>query len=299
MQVIRYTAIFLIAISTMAFSNTKQLNITMLDKKLADLEHKFNTKIGVYAIDTNSNQIISYRGNTLFPVQSTFKVIGVGALLKQSESNNKLLPQIIHYTNKDLVFWHPVTGKYVNQGMSLQDLAAATIAYSDNPAINLIMKQIGGPKAVTAFAQKIGNKSFNLEHDEPNLNSNPKNTDDSATPKDMAYSLEKLTLGNALAKRQRQQLITWMHNSTTGYQRIYAGVPTGWDVADKTGSGSYGIANDIGLVWSPTCKPIVLAIYTVQQQQGATPHSDMVAAATKIILDAYSNIDQCFTATKL
>jgi beta-lactamase class A len=36
-------------------------------------------------------------------------------------------------------------------------------------------------------------------------------------------------------------------------------------LADKTGSGDYGINNDIGIMWSPVCKPIVVAIYTVAE----------------------------------
>ncbi len=199
----------------------------------------------------------------------------------------------------DLVFWHPVTGKYIGTGMTLKALSRATISYSDDPAINLIIKNTGGLKAVTAFSYQIGNKTFHLMHYEPNLNSNPKNHDDSSTPKDMAINLEKLTLGNILQNSARQELMTWMRNSTTGYKRIRAGVPVGWAVADKTGSGSFGIANDIGVVWSPTCKPIIIAIYTVQNKRGAEPNNDVVAKTTQIVLNAYSKIDRCFDATNL
>ena len=64
----------------------------------------------------------------------------------------------------------------------------------------------------------------------------------------MAMSVQKLILGNTLAPSQRAQLMVWMRNNTTGYKRIRAGVPIGWVVADKTGSGDYGIANDFSVL---------------------------------------------------
>ncbi len=267
-----------------------------VQNNLASLEKTFNGKIGVYAIDTNDNQIIAYRADESFPVQSTIKLIAVAALLKQSETNPRLLQEQIHYTQNDLISWHPITGKFINAGMSLQALSEAAITYSDNPAANLIIKQLGGPKAVTAFAHSIGNSSFNIEHYEGNLNSHPNSAEDSATPQDMAMSVEKLLLGNVLTSSQKTLLITWMQNNTTAYKRIRAGVPIGWTVADKTGSGDYGIANDIGMVSSPLCKPIVLAIYTIQTQKNAIKREDIIASTTNIVMNAFAQHDACFQA---
>ena len=281
-----------------AYANGQQ-NIFMPSlKKISLLEQKFSGRIGIYAIDINSHKIIAYRANERFPLQSTLKFMAVSALLKLNNKNT--LKNKICYTKKDLISWHPVTGKYIASGMTLNSLAEAAISYSDNPAINLIMKSLGGPKSITAFAHAIGNKSFKLLHYEGNLNSNPNNKEDTATPKDMAISLQKVVLGKLLAEPQRKELIMWMRNNTTGYKRIRAGVPNGWIVADKTGSGNFGIANDIGVLWSPSCKPIVLAIYTIQDgRPSAKAREDIVAKTTHIILSAYSKIDSCFKTTNL
>ena len=273
-------------------NNTKQTQA-----KLAKLERSFDGRIGVYAINTANNEIIQYRSNERFPVQSTMKLIGVSALFKQSNINKNLLQETIHYTKNDLMYWNPITGKYLTSGMTLEALSEAAISYSDNPAMNLIMKRLGGPKAVTEFAHSIGNKTFNVEHYEGNLNSNPKNEQDTSTPKDMAISVQKLTLGNdVLTQSQQAKLLTWMKDDTVGYKRIRAGVPIGFTVADKTGSGDYGIANDIGIVWSPACKPIVLAIYTARNKQDAKSRDDIVATTTNILLDEFAKHDACFKA---
>lgn len=85
-----------------------------------------------------------------------------------------------------------------------------------------------------------------------------------------------------------------MRNNTTVYKRIRLGIPLAWAVADKTGSGDYGIANDIGILWSPVCKPIVLAIYTVRNKQDAAKREDVVATVTSIIMERLGKDNPCF-----
>ena len=288
-----------ISFNTTVFANNYKPNehLANINKKLAKLEKTFNGKIGVYAIDTTNDRIISYHSNDRFPVQSTMKIFIASALLKQSESNINQLQEKIYYTKNNLTEWHPITGNYINQGMTLESLAEAAVTYSDNPAANLILKKFGGPNFATKFAQSIGNPTFNVTHYEGNLNSNPNSNSDTSTPKDMAISVQKLLLGNSLNKIQQNKLISWMTNNTTGYKRIRAGIPNGFTVADKTGSGNYGVANDLGIIWSPLCKPIVLSIYTIQNEKNTKPRENIIAKTTKIILTEFANNNQCFVNT--
>ncbi|MCW5589031.1 MAG: class A beta-lactamase [Legionellales bacterium] len=276
------------------FANTPVITLTATQKKFERLEKRLDGKIGVYAIDTNTNHIVAYRENEYFPVQSTAKLMVVAALLKHSEKFKNLLDQKVIYSANDLMAFSPVSKKYLKQGLSLQALAAAAMIYSDNTAANLITKKLGGPKEVTAFAHAIGNLSFDMAHYEGSLNSNPNHHEDAATPKDMALTLQKLTLGDVLTVHLRTQLMAWMRNNTTSYRRIRQATPLGWNVADKTGSGSYGVANDLGILWSPLCKPIVLAIYTVRNHHDEKYRDDIVASITHFVLNEFSKQDLCF-----
>lgn len=94
------------------------------------------------------------------------------------------------------------------------------------------------------------------------------------------------------------QLVTWMRNNTVGYKRIRAGVPIGWVVADKTGSGD-NVANDIGILWSPACRPIILAIYTLLNKPDAKSRDEIVAATTSTVLAEFAKNDPCFKATMI
>lgn len=265
-----------------ALANTTQ-------QKFTTLENSVDERIGIYAINTANNQRIEYRSEERFPIQSTFKIMAVSAMLKKSMTDNQLLKQKITYQKQDLVFWSPITEKHLADGMTISELCAAAMMYSDNTATNLLVKKLGGPEAVTTYARSIGDHTFRVNGWEPELNSNPANLNDTSTPKAMANSLQQLTLGNKLATPERKQLVTWMKGNTTGDTRIRAGVPKGWIVADKTGAGdSYGISNDIGIIWPPHGAPIVVAIYTGHKKKDATRRDDVVVSITQILLDEFA-----------
>ena len=99
-----------------------------------------------------------------------------------------------------------------------------------------------------------------------------------------------------MASPQREQLQTWLKNSTTGEARIRSGMPKNWLVGDKTGSGNYGATNDIGIVWPPNCQPIIIAIYFAQNKKDASLREDVIASATKMIINEFAHSDQCVKA---
>src|SRR5579863_7582189 len=255
--------------------------------ELAKLEASSGGRLGLAAIDTGSDVRLAHRADERFAFCSTFKVIAASAILKRSESEPELLERRVIYAEQDLVNYSPITKPHVAIGMTVAELCAAAIDYSDNTAGNLLMKILGGPQAVTAFARSIGNDTFRLDRWETELNTAiPGDLRDTSTPASMAHSLRQLVLGDALAPRQREQLQAWLRANTTGGKRIRAGVPADWQVGDKTGTGDYGTTNDIGVVWRPSGAPLVIAIYFTQQRQDASPRDDVLATAARIVAGA-------------
>jgi len=71
-----------------------------------------------------------------------------------------------------------------------------------------------------------------------------------------------------------------------------AGVPNGWVVADKTGTGFYdGGMGDIGVIWPPHSKPIVLAIYYKKDKKDAPQQQEIIASVTRIVLNQFAKTD--------
>lgn len=270
------------------------INVTAVanTEKLAELEATSGGRLGISAINTANDQNIQYRGNERFPTASTFKMMGAALILKISMTRSNILQEKIFYKKQDLQPWSPITEKHIDNGMTVLDLVMATMQYSDSTAINLLMKKWGGPQAVTAFARSIGDDTFSLDNYEP-VNTDPKNPQDSTTPFAMQKSLQKIAFGHVLGKTQREQWVTWMKNNITGDTRIRAGVPKGWVVANRTGSGNYGVRNDIGIIWPPNCAPIVLAIYLNYDKKDAVPRDDVLAQATQIVIQEFAKTDPC------
>ncbi|PFJ82203.1 class A beta-lactamase [Bacillus cereus] len=262
---------------------TKQEHIS--NQSFVKLEKDYDAKLGIYALDTGTNQTVTYRSDERFAYASTHKALAVGALLQKTSIED--LDQIIKYTSKDFVNYNPITEKYVDTGMTLKELADASIRYSDNTAQNLILKQLGGPSEFKKSLREIGDTVTNPERFEPELNEvQPGDTRDTSTPKALATSLQAYALGDILSIEKRNFLIDLMKRNTTGDNLIRAGVPGEWEVADKTGSGSYGTRNDIAIIWPPNKKPIILAILSNHAKEDAKYNDKLIANATKIVLDS-------------
>ncbi|WP_077326385.1 class A beta-lactamase [Virgibacillus siamensis] len=263
----------------------KQMNSN--HKDFDKLEKKYDADLGVYAIDTGTGETVTYQANERFAYASTIKALTVGVLLQQKSISD--LKQRITYTRDDLVNYNPITKKHVNTGMTLNELCDAALRYSDNAAENLILKQIGGPTGLKKALKKIGDEVTNPVYFEPKLNDvKPGETHDTSTPKALAISLKKFTLGDVLPTKERQLLTNWMKKNTTGDTLIRAGVPSQWEVADKTGSSDYGIQNDIGIIWPPKGEPIVLAILSHRDEKDAASNDKLIAQATKKVINAFN-----------
>jgi len=252
---------------------------------LARLESESGGRLGLFALDTADSCHVQWRGDERFPFCSTFKMMLAAAVLARGPA---LLAQHIKFQSRDLVSYSPITSKYAGKGMTVAALCAATIQYSDNGAANLLIQRLGGTAAVTAFARSIGDQQFRLDRMETQLNSAiPGDLRDTTTPAAMAGSLQQLVLGEALPPAARKHLKDWLLGNTTGDTRIRTGVASGWQVADKTGSGDYGSTNDIGIIWPPGRAPIVLAVYFTQPGKDDKARSEIIAEATRIAVAAF------------
>lgn len=259
-----------------------------LQQALARLETGANGRLGLAMLDTDSGQRFQYRGQERFPLCSTFKLFLAAAVLQKSLTDPGLLQKNIPYQERDLLSYAPVTRRNLETGMTVAALCEAALTVSDNTAANLLLRELGGPAAVNAFARSIGDTTFRLDRIEPDLNTAvPGDSRDTTTPEAMARSLDTIALGKALGPSQRAQLVEWLKANTTGAASIRAGAPEGWIIGDKTGSGAYGTTNDVAILWPPQGKPLVLAVYFTQHTKDAKARRDVLAEATRLVLTRF------------
>lgn len=255
------------------------------DEQFEKLANKFDAQIGVYAIDTGTNQTVEYRPDERFAYSSTFKPLAAANLLKQNDIKD--LRKTVTYTKDDLVTYSPVTEKHVDTGMTLLEISEAAIRKSDNTAGNLLLEALGGPDKFEQALRDIGDDVTQPERYETELNEfTPGNKRDTSTPRAMANSLKKVVLSDFLPDDKRDLLIDWMKGNATGDALIRAGAPEGWTVGDKSGAGTYGTRNDIAIVWPPNREPIVIAVMSRSDSMDAKYDDELVAEAAEITLNA-------------
>lgn len=257
---------------------------TAAQARLAELETRFDARLGLFAVHTGTGRELAHRADERFALCSTFKVLAVAAMLARTPPEH--LQARIRYDASDIVVNSPVTSRHVGDGLTVAELCDAAIRYSDNTAANLLLDDIGGPGAVTDYARLLGDGVTRLDRREPELNTAvPGDDRDTTSPRAIAGDLRQLVLGERLDPADRTLLTDWLLGNTTGGTRIRAGLPPDWRVADKTGSGSYGTANDVAIAWPPGSAPIVLAILSTRDGSEEQADNALIAQAASITAD--------------
>ncbi|MCV7200142.1 class A beta-lactamase [Mycobacterium angelicum] len=258
-----------------------------LTSRFMELEMKYTARLGVFVAATDPSAEIAYRAGERFAFCSTFKAPLVGAVLHQYPLTH--LDKVITYTSDDIRSISPVTQQHVQTGMTIRELCDAAIRYSDGTAANLLLAEIGGTAAFTGYLRELGDNVSRLDQLEPELNRDaPDDPRDTTTPHAIALVFQQLILGDALPADKKTMLTDWLARSTTGAKRIRAGFPAEWKVVDKTGTGDYGRANDVAVMWSPSGAAHVVAIYSDRAGQGydAEPSDAVIAEAAAAVANA-------------
>ena len=258
-----------------------------LAEEIAKIEADSGGRLGVVVLDSRSGAASAHRADERFPMCSTFKLLAAAAILARVDAGKERLDRRIRVEAGDLVVYSPVTKAHVGGGMSLADICEAAITMSDNTAGNLMLASLGGPGGLTAYARALGDPVTRLDRIEPDLNEAAiGDLRDTTTPAAMAANMRTLVLGNVLSTQSTDQLIVWLVGNKTGDTRVRAGVPKGWRVGDKTGSGDHGSTNDIGVIWAPEKAPVVFSIYLTETSASTERRNTTLASVGRAIARA-------------
>ncbi len=252
---------------------------------LTALEASSMGKLGVCALDTATGKRFGWRLDERFAHCSSFKLSLAARMLQGAQRGEWRLDERLRWTEADLLANSPVTSLHVASGLTIEELARATLIASDNAAANVLLRRIGGPQAITAFWAGIGDRVSRLDRFEPEMNKVPPGTElDTSTPAAMAATVGKLVTGDVLIPAHRALLIRWMIEVKTGARRLRAGFPESWISGDKTGTAwSPGMATyvDLGFGGPPNRAPLIIAAY-FEPARGST---DIDPAAEAVLAE--------------
>lgn len=231
----------------------------VLDLDLSALEARHGGRLGVSV--ATEGQRAAWRGDERFVYCSTFKMYLAAATLLRVQAGQERLDRAIPVTQADMISHAPVTEPAVGSTLTIEQLMKGTVEVSDNPAANILIREMGGLDALRAFYRGIGDDSTRVDRLEPEMNRQDGDKD-TITPDQSVRNIQRLLVADTpLSPASKTLLMRWLVDTPTGQGRIKAGVPAGWTVAHKTGTGGYGPVNDIGLILPPNAAPIAIAVY--------------------------------------
>lgn len=264
-------------------------SVADLEKAFAGIEATTGGRLGVAVHDTGTGLKAARRGDERFPLCSTFKVLAAAAVLNRVDKGEETLSREVPVPKDAILEYAPVAEKHAGGVMSLSDLCAASMVWSDNTAANLIFENlardgVSGPEAATAFVRSLGDSETRMDRMEPALNDfTPGDPRDTTTPNAMAGDLHQLFLGEALSPLSRDRLTEWFVACETGKDRLRAGMPETWRIGDKTGTGTDGISNDVAVAWPVTGDAILIAAYLCEAKADGKTRDAALADVGKAV----------------
>src|SRR3954462_2122273 len=240
--------------------------LSNLEQQLSYLVAGKSADVGIAALDVNTGESISIKGNTPFPMASTVKVAVAALYLSQVDHGQRTLDDTVN-------------------GQSVRSLMARMLIHSDNVATDILLKDLGGPRAVASWLQDNGVTGLHVDRTIAQLLSAKRDLwdrRDSSTPTAMVDLLRRIYKAELIKPESRNYLLDLMARCETGRNRMKALLPYGVTVEHKTGTLT-GLADDVGFVTMPDGHRIVVAIFA----RGGTDRPRTIAEATRAIYDGF------------
>ncbi|MGV3618991.1 MAG: class A beta-lactamase [Fimbriimonas sp.] len=250
---------------------------TLLQARVRQLEAGLpQARLGVAVRDLATGAAWFYRGDERFPMQSVFKLPLGLVVLRAVERGQLDLQGTVHVHRKDLSVPMSVMNAEVGakgRAYSVQRLLELAVGTSDNTAADVLMRRVGGPRAVTAelagldvTGVRVDRYERDMQRDATGLgafrpamtseagfmaalNAIPRarkvvamrrylsDPRDTATPRGMMKFLEGFHAARFLKPEGQRLLMRIATETGTGRNRLKAGLPRGTTLAHKTGTG--------------------------------------------------------------
>jgi len=263
------------------------------DPRFAAIEQRIGGRVGVAAWNSGTGDWLGRRIQERFAMCSSFKWVLAAAVLANARNGGPQLDAQVRYGQRDMVPNSPRTQENLARGwMTVEDLCAATVMFSDNAAANILLSGMTGPEGLTAFLRANGDGITRLDRTETALNENlPNDPRDTSTPYAMARTLHRFLLTDeVLVAADREKVIGWMEASPTGLDRIRGGISANWRAADKTGTSDseHNATNDVAILWPPNAAPIIAVVYLSDSVVDLASREAAHAEVGRIIAEEWS-----------
>ncbi|PWG03573.1 class A beta-lactamase [Sphingosinicella humi] len=282
-------------------------------------------QLGAAVLDLGTGEMKGVNADKPMPMQSVFKLPLAIVVLDLADKGKLSLDEEVTLTRDQLSVAHsPIADAFPEKtDYTIEALMRAAVAQSDNSAADILLKRIGGPEVVTRFFQDRGIGSFRLDRYEyelqPQLVGLPEfsgqwigmdafskaqatvpvetqraslriylaDPRDRVSPADVVRILSMLAKGELLSPESTEKLMDILESTSTGTDRLKAGVPDGATVYHKTGTGPTvdGIAsatNDVGIIELADGRRLAVAAFLAGAELPPEGRAALIAEVARI-----------------
>jgi beta-lactamase class A len=316
----------LLAAASLVFAATDPALIR-LEQQLDYVSHATDGVTGVNAIHIETGRSVSLRGSEGFPMASAFKLPVAVQILSLVDEGKLTVDKMVSLAPPDL---HPGSGRltelffHPGVALSIANLMELAIVISDNTAADILLREAGGPAAVTARMRALGLNGIRIDRSTAILISDwqgaknlppesqwtrelwdrlydavperehlrarraeTSDARDSATPDEMTKLLLRVWKREILTPQSAAILLDMMERCQTGKSRIKGLLPPSTDVAHKTGTLG-GVANDIGFITLPgDAGHVAISVFTKGSARPEEASDRAIAEVARTVYDYF------------
>ncbi len=291
----------------------------------------FPGKAGIAVMKADGSWMLSYRGDEPLPQQSVSKLWVSLAVMDAVDKGRLRLEDKVTLTKTDITLFHqPIAGLIGPDGYTttIASLLKRAMTQSDNTANDFLMRRVGGPNAIRDMiaAKRLGAIRFGpgerlFQAATAGLTWKPEYVGggfeaaraalprtvrkaamdryvsdpiDGATPAAIARALVRLKRGELLSAQSTQYLLNVMQSTVTGHARLKAGVPSGWVLAHKTGTGqdlgsrTAGF-NDVGIMTAPDGTSYAVAVMIGDTSAPVSQRQQLIQQVARLVAENHKS----------
>lgn len=319
--------------------DTRPEALQTLEKDLARIGKSLNSYLGIAVVDITSGEAVHYQGDLMMPQQSVSKLWVAMTALDLADKGALDLSETATVRRENLTLFHQPIRKIVKaQGSfttSYADFMRRAMVGSDNTANDMLLNRIGGPDAVRNMlaakgiagvrfgpgerimqselaglkwdqSYSFGKMFFEMRKTVPHdrrraiFDAYVADPVDGAQPLALARALEHLAKGELLSAASTTTLETLLRDAKSGPNRLKGGLPEGWRIGHKTGTGQVldivppGVIgeqtgyNDVGILTAPDGARYAVAVMIGNTNKPVPKRMDMMHAIVGAIANYHA-----------
>jgi beta-lactamase class A len=302
---------------------------------IESLARGFDGKVGIAVEDVQRGWVVAHDGDAFYPQQSVGKLWVAMTLFDAADAGRIRLSEPMLVRRQDMsVFNQPIQEVLGEAGYrtTLDGLLGWAISKSDNAADDILLRRVGGPRAVehtlkahqlegvragpelSILESRIAGIKWKPEYSfgegfyqardkvDPKrraalLDAYVADPADGVTPKGVVDALSRLQRGELLSDASTSRFLDLMAKATTGPMRLKAGLGPGWTIAHKTGTGQdLGDLttgfNDVGLITAPDGATYAVAVMIAATRRPIPERQALMAEVVRAVVALHDTADR-------